>query len=268
MSLAGPIMVSAVGFARTVVVRASLICLALVLSGCASMRSAPGSPGQRMDPWEPWNRKVFAFNESLDDNFLRPVATVYAEIVPAPIRQSVDNFFNNVGDGWTAVNLVLQWRLKASVEQGMRFAVNSTLGFGGLLDIATEAGIERKSEDLGKTFGRWGTGTGAYIVWPVLGPSSVRDTLAWPLDWQATPAFIFREGSAKLAIYSLQTVNARANFLRASTMLEGIALDKYTFYRDAFLQRRGNFGDDDEFEVLVPEAKSDAKPEGDHQAGP
>ncbi|MDC8771590.1 MlaA family lipoprotein [Roseateles albus] len=244
--------------------RALLLCLVLVLSGCASLRSAPGSAGQKLDPWEPWNRKVFAFNESVDENLLKPVATVYSNIVPAPIRQSVDNFVNNVADAWTTVNLVLQWRLKASVEQGMRFAVNSTLGFGGLIDIATEVGLERKSEDLGKTFGRWGTGTGAYIVWPLLGPSSVRDTLAMPFDWQMSPAFLFRDGSSKLAIYSLQTINARSNFLRASEMLEGIALDKYTFYRDAFLQRRGNIGTDDEFEVLVPETK----PESNPQAGP
>ncbi|MCV2368503.1 MlaA family lipoprotein [Roseateles oligotrophus] len=241
-----------------------LLCLALTLGACASMRSAPGSPGQKLDPWEPWNRKVFAFNESLDANILKPVATVYSNIVPGPIRQSVDNFFNNVGDAWTAVNLVLQGRFKASVEQGMRFAVNSTLGFGGLIDIGTEVGLERKNEDMGKTFGRWGTGTGAYIVWPLFGPSSVRDTLAMPFDWQASPSFIFRDGASKVGIYSLQTINARSNFLRASEMLEGIALDKYTFYRDAFLQRRGNLGDDDEFEVLVPTVKEESNP----QAGP
>jgi phospholipid-binding lipoprotein MlaA len=249
---------------RSMLMRSLLLGLVLALSGCASMRSAPGSAGQKLDPWEPWNRKVFAFNESVDANVLKPVATVYSNIVPGPIRQSVDNFVNNVADAWTTVNLVLQWRLKASVEQGMRFAVNSTLGFGGLIDIATEVGLERKNEDMGKTFGRWGTGTGAYIVWPLLGPSSVRDTLAMPFDWQVTPAFIFRDGTSKLAIYTLQTVNTRSNFLRASEMLEGIALDKYTFYRDAFLQRRGNISDDDEFEVLVPAVKGENNP----QAGP
>ncbi|MCV2356205.1 VacJ family lipoprotein [Paucibacter sp. B2R-40] len=253
-----------VGRPRSLLTRSLLLGLVLFLSACASMRSAPGSAGQKLDPWEPWNRKVFAFNESLDTNFLKPVATVYSNIVPGPIRQSVDNFVNNVADAWTTVNLVLQWRLKASVEQGMRFAVNSTLGFGGLIDIASEVGLERKNEDMGKTFGRWGTGTGAYIVWPLLGPSSVRDTLAMPFDWQASPAFIFRDGTSKLAIYSLQTINTRSNFLRASEMLEGIALDRYTFYRDAFLQRRGNIGDDDEFEVLVPAVKDESNP----QAGP
>jgi phospholipid-binding lipoprotein MlaA len=241
-----------------------LLSLFAVLSGCASLRG-PGPQGQKLDPWEAWNRKVFAFNDSLDEHVLRPVATVYSELVPAPIRQSVDNFFNNIGDAWSAINLMLQGRPRAGVEQGMRFVFNSTLGFAGFIDISTEIGLERKSEDMGKTFGRWGTGTGAYIVWPFFGPSSVRDTLAMPFDWAASPALLFHDGNSKVGIFSLKTINARANFLRASTMLEGIALDKYTFYRDAYLQRRGSFSDDDEFEVLVPETPADkSNPQAGH----
>lgn len=240
----------------------ALLSLALLLGGCASMRG-PGGPGQKLDPWESWNRKVFNFNDKLDEHVLVPVSTAYSELVPAPVRQGIDNVFGNVNDAWSTVNLVLQGRLRASVEQGMRFAVNTVLGFGGILDISTEVGLEKKSEDLGKTFGRWGFGTGAYIVWPLFGPSSVRDTLAMPADWSASPSLVFREGSAKVAIYSLQTINTRANFLRASQMLEGIALDKYTFYRDAYLQRRGSFSDDEEFEVLTPD-----KPEPDPPTQP
>lgn len=237
--------------------------LALVLAGCATARG-PGGPGQKLDPWESWNRKVFGFNESIDEHVLKPVATVYSEVVPSPVRQGVDNFFGNVADAWSAVNLVLQGRFKTAVQQTMRFAVNTGLGFGGLLDIASEAGLERNSEDLGKTFGRWGTGTGAYIVWPLLGPSSVRDTLAMPWDRLASPALVFDGGASKTFITALQTVNARANFLRAGAMLEGIALDKYTFYRDAYLQRRGSLDDDSEYEVLTPEDPSIKNP----QAGP
>jgi len=165
----------------------------------------------------------------------------------------VDNFFTNVGDAWSAVNLFLQGRFKQGVQQTMRFAVNSTLGLAGILDIATEAGLERSSEDLGKTFGRWGFGTGAYIVWPVFGPSSVRDSLAMPWDRMASPAMAFSDGRDKVGIYALQTINARSNFLRAGEMLDGIALDKYTFIRDAYLQRRGSFETDDDYEVLTPE---------------
>lgn len=241
----------------------ALMALVLGLTGCQTVKGVGsrleravdkvmGSKGQRLDPWESWNRKVFAFNESLDENVLKPVATAYSEIVPAPIRTGVGNFFGNIGDAWSAVNLMLQGRFKAGVEQGMRFAVNSTLGLAGLLDIATEAGLEKNSQDFGKTMGKWGMGTGAYIVWPVFGPSSVRDSLALPLDWKASPGVIFDDGRKKVVITGLSLVNTRANFLRAGEMLEGIALDKYTFYRDAYLQRRGSFDDDDEVEVLVP----------------
>ncbi|KQY89027.1 MULTISPECIES: VacJ family lipoprotein [Roseateles] len=241
----------------------ALLALVLNLAGCQTVKGVGtrleravdkvmGSKGQRLDPWESWNRKVFAFNESLDANLLKPVATAYSEIVPAPIRTGIDNFFGNIGDAWSSVNLVLQGRFKAGVEQGMRFAVNSTLGLAGVLDIATEVGLEKNSQDFGKTLGKWGMGTGAYIVWPVFGPSSVRDSIALPIDWQASPAVLFDDGRKQVAITALNLVNTRANFLRAGDMLEGIALDKYTFYRDAYLQRRGSFDDDDEVEVLVP----------------
>ncbi|WP_083748736.1 VacJ family lipoprotein [Pelomonas sp. KK5] len=230
-----------------------LLSLAVLFSGCATF-TGKQSAGQKLDPWESWNRKVFSFNEGLDEHVLKPVATAYSDIVPSGIRTGIGNFFNNVGDAWSAVNLVLQGRFKLAIQQGFRFAVNSTLGFAGVLDIATEAGIERNSQDLGQTFGRWGFGTGAYIVWPVFGPSSVRDSLALPWDRLASPALAFNDGRDKIGIYALQTINARSNFLRAGEMLEGIALDKYTFIRDAYLQRRGSFGnEEDEYEVLTPE---------------
>lgn len=241
----------------------ALMVLVLGLAGCQTVKGVGtrieravdkvmGSKGQRLDPWESWNRKVFAFNEKLDENVLKPVATAYSEVVPAPIRTGIDNFFGNIGDAWSAVNLLLQGRFKAGIEQGMRFAVNSTFGLAGVLDVATEAGLEKNSQDFGKTLGKWGMGTGAYIVWPVFGPSSVRDSLALPVDWQASPAVVFDDGRKKVVITALNLINARANFLRAGEMLEGIALDKYTFYRDAYLQRRGSFEDDEEVEVLVP----------------
>ena len=249
----------------------ALLVLVLGLAGCQTVKGVGtriekavdkvmGSKGQRLDPWESWNRKVFAFNEKIDENVLKPVATAYSELVPAPIRTGIDNFFGNIGDAWSAVNLFLQGRFKAGVEQGMRFAVNSTLGLAGVLDIATEAGLEKNSQDFGKTLGKWGMGTGAYVVWPLFGPSSVRDSLALPIDWQASPARVFDDGRKKVAITSLNIINTRANFLRAGDMLEGIALDKYTFYRDAYLQRRGSFDDDDEVEVLVPGGTGTAAP--------
>lgn len=256
----------------------ALMALVLGLAGCQTVKGmgnrieravdkVMGSKGQRLDPWESWNRKVFAFNEKLDEAVLKPVATAYSNVVPSPIRTGIDNFFGNIGDAWSAINLLLQGRFKAGVEQGMRFAVNSTFGLAGVLDVATEAGLEKNSQDFGKTLGKWGMGTGAYIVWPVFGPSSVRDSLALPVDWQASPAVVFDDGRKKVAITALNLINTRANFLRAGEMLEGIALDKYTFYRDAYLQRRGSFDDDDEVEVLVPGSGASA-PEGAATATP
>ena len=257
----------------------ALLALVLGLTACqtvhrvgdklqGAMDKVMASKGQKLDPWESWNRKVFAFNESLDANVLKPVATAYSEIVPSPIRTGIDNFFGNIGDAWSAVNLMLQGRFKAGVEQGMRFAVNSTIGLAGVLDIATEAGLEKNSQDFGKTLGKWGMGAGAYIVWPVFGPSSVRDSIALPLDWQASPGAVFDDGRKKVAITVLSGINSRANFLRAGDMLEGIALDKYTFYRDAYLQRRGSFDDDDEVEVLVPGGAASAPAAAGSAPGP
>ena len=228
-----------------------LLGLAIFLSGCAVLRG-PGA-GQKLDPWESWNRKVFSFNESLDKNLLKPVATAYSEVVPSQVRRGFDNFFGNIGDAWSAFNLVLQGRFKQAVQQTMRFAVNSTFGLVGVLDVSTEVGLERNTEDLGMTFGRWGFGTGAYIVWPLFGPSSVRDTLALPWDRLASPALVFHEGQSKVAITALQIINARSNFLRA-----GELLDKYTFFRDAYLQRRRSIERDDDFEVLVPASAASA----------
>ncbi len=250
----------------------ALMALVLGLAGCQTVQGmgnrieravdkVMGSKGQRLDPWESWNRKVFAFNEKLDEAVLKPVATAYSNVVPSPIRTGIDNFFGNISDAWSAVNLLLQGRFKAGVEQGMRFAVNSTFGVAGVLDVATEAGLEKNSQDFGKTLGKWGMGTGAYVVWPVFGPSSVRDSLALPVDWQASPAVVFDDGRKKVLITSLNLINTRANFLRAGEMLEGIALDKYTFYRDAYLQRRGSFDDDEEVEVLVPGSSAASAPE-------
>lgn len=223
----------------------SLALLALGLSACAALGD-PHATRLTTDPWESWNRKVFGFNESLDRHVLKPVATAYSEIVPGPVRQAVTNFFGNVDDAWSAVNLLLQGRFKPGAEQTMRFALNSTFGLAGLLDIATEAGIDRRREDLGKTFGRWGVGNGPYIVWPLLGPSSLRDSFALPLDRTVSPALLFNDSQSIWALYSLQIIDARANFLRAGELLDDIALDKYSFIRDAYLQRRGYSEEDDD----------------------
>ena len=214
----------------------------LALGGCASTQNfakeARGGPGARLDPWENWNRKVFAFNEGLDEKVLKPVATGYAKVVPQFVRRSVDNFFANAADAWSAVNNVLQGKPEPAFTDVVRFTTNTVFGFFGILDIATEFGLEHHYEDFGQTLGRWGFGAGAYIVWPLIGPSTVRESIALPLDRTASPALYISSGSYQFGVVGLQIVNTRAKLLGASQVIDDIALDKYTFVRDAYLQRR------------------------------
>ena len=214
----------------------------LAFGGCASTQTfakeARGGPGARLDPWENWNRKVFAFNEGLDEKVLKPVATGYAKVVPQFVRRGVDNFFSNAADAWSAVNNVLQGKPEPAFTDVVRFTTNTVFGFFGILDIASEFGLEHHYEDFGQTLGRWGFGAGAYIVWPLIGPSTVRETIALPLDRLASPALYINDGRYQFSVIGLQIINTRANLLGASRVIDDIALDKYTFIRDAYLQRR------------------------------
>lgn len=208
---------------------------ALLASGCSTLAR---TPGERLDPWENWNRKVFAFNEGLDEKVLKPVATAYSNVVPQPVRRGVANFFNNAADAWSAVNNFLQGKATAGAHDVMRVGVNTLFGLGGFLDPASEMGFEHSYEDFGQTLGYWGIGAGAYVVWPVFGPSTVRESFALPFDRAVSPAVVIHDGAAVSGITVLQIVNTRANLLGASRVLDDIALDKYTFVRDAYLQRR------------------------------
>jgi phospholipid-binding lipoprotein MlaA len=216
----------------------ALFFLAFALGGCTTLKDARGGPGARLDPWENWNRKVFAFNEGLDANLLKPVATGYQKVVPQFARRGVTNFFANFADAWSAVNNVLQAKATPAFEDVVRVTTNTVFGLFGVLDIASEFGLEHHYEDFGQTLGRWGFGPGAYVVWPLLGPSTVRDSIGLPLDRIASPALVISDGGFQFGITLLQVINARANLLGASQVIDDIALDKYTFLRDAYLQRR------------------------------
>ena len=217
---------------------ALLLGLLFALGGCATLNEARGGPGARLDPWENWNRKVFSFNETLDRYVLKPVATGYAAVVPQLVRRGVNNVFNNAADAWSAINNVLQGKPEPALLDVVRVTTNTVFGFFGILDIASEFGIEHHYEDFGQTLGRWGVGTGAYVVWPLFGPSTVRDSIALPLDRSFSPSVLIDSGSIQWGITFLQIVNTRANLLGASKVLDDIALDKYSFLRDAYLQRR------------------------------
>lgn len=199
---------------------------------------AMGSP---RDPFESWNRSVFSFNDALDTAVLKPLATAYRDGVPEYVRGLVDNVFGNVADAWSAINHLLQGKVESGLQMGFRVVVNTGLGFGGLLDIGTEIGLDKQPEDFGQTLGRWGMPSGPYLVLPLLGPSTVRDTAALPVDMQASPSALVDDTRAKvLAVTLLNVVNTRANLLGASRVLDDIALDKYSFLRDAYLARRQN----------------------------
>jgi len=242
------------------------------MQGCAT--TGGKTAGQRLDPWEHWNRKVFSFNEKLDAEVLKPVAQTYSDVVPRPVRRGVDNFFGNVADAWSAINNFLQGKFDNGFRDVIRVGTNTVFGLGGVFDVATEFGVDHQYEDFGQTLGHWGFGPGAYVVWPVLGPSSVRESFAMPLDLAASPALLISDGAVKWEITTLQFINKRANLLGATAVLDDIALDKYTFVRDAYLQRRrslvkdgsdsaddGNAdGDEDERQSAPAASPADEKP--------
>ena len=169
---------------------AAVLAAALLLGGCATVSerisAATQGPGQRKDPWENWNRKVFDFNTRLDEAVLKPVATAYRDLVPGMVRSGVDNFFGNMSDAWSAVNHLLQGKVQNGVEMSFRFLTNTGIGLLGVLDPATEFGLERKSEDFGQTLGRWGFGSGPYMVLPLFGSTTVRDVVGLPFDQVAS----------------------------------------------------------------------------------
>ncbi|MDL2337185.1 MAG: VacJ family lipoprotein [Pseudomonadota bacterium] len=212
------------------------VVMALILQGCAT--APAGVAEQANDPLESWNRKVFAFNESLDENVVKPVATGYVNNVPSIARTGVTNFFNNIQDAWSAINSILQGKVGNGISDTMRFSTNTVLGIGGLLDWATEFHMERYTEDFGQTLGVWGLGAGPYVVWPLLGPSTVRDTFGLPLDLAATPGFFVESTELGIGLSALRVVDVRGRLLNATDLLDDIVLDKYTFVRDGHLQRR------------------------------
>jgi len=230
-------------------------------AAAASANAAASAPEDEVDepavnprdPYESLNRKVFEFNDKLDANVLKPVAETYQKVVPSMVRSGVSNALGNLGDVWSTVNQLLQGKVGNAGEMTFRVLTNTVFGIGGLMDPATELGMERRSEDFGQTLGRWGVPPGPYVVLPLLGSSTARDTAATPVDMYASLDTQLTSGtSATLGVSVLKVVNTRANLLGASQLLDQIALDRYSFIRDAYLARRrsqvydGNPPDDDD----------------------
>ncbi len=225
---------------RLPAMRVALAATALVvLAGCAT-----GPDADPRDPLEPWNRGVQRFNDAADEAVFKPVARGYVAVTPSPVRTGVSNFFGNLGDLWSSVNAGLQLRPRETAENLMRFSVNTVLGFGGLLDIASEAGIPRTRIDFGQTMGRWGVPSGPYVVLPLLGPSSARDSAGLLVDAEGDLVGHVDHVPTRNSLYALRIVDTRAQLLGATNLLEEAALDKYSFTRDLYLNRRQRQIDD------------------------
>jgi phospholipid-binding lipoprotein MlaA len=209
-----------------------LLLAACTLCGCAA------GPDPR-DPLEPFNRKVYAFNEGVDKAVLKPAAKGYVAVVPQLARRGVTNFFNNLGVVVTTFNDALQLKGSKVPVDFARFTTNMIFGLGGLIDVASELKIENRNEDFGQTLGYWGVASGPYVVLPVFGPSSVRDAPARAVDFVVNPFFYWNpDVSVRWGLFALDIVDTRANLLEAEKFLDVAALDRYSFLRDAYLQRR------------------------------
>ena len=193
------------------------------------------------DPLQAYNRVMFAFNERADQYALKPVAKAYRFITPKPVQFVVGNFFSNLGDLWTGFNNLLQGKGKAAASDTARFFVNSTLGFLGFADVATEMGLEKHNEDLGQTLGWWGVPSGPYFVIPLLGPSTIRDATSRLVDAYGQP-YMWQDGhdALKWSLWTVDKVRTRASLLDAENAFNDAALDKYTLMRDGWLARRRN----------------------------
>jgi phospholipid-binding lipoprotein MlaA len=209
------------------------LAFAALAGGCAT--SGTSNP---KDPWEGMNRVTHGFNDALDKAVLKPVAKGYVAVVPGFAREGVNNFFDNLEDLNTGIQNILQGKPKEGVSDLGRLVVNSVLGVFGLWDVATPMGLEKHYEDFGQTLGKWGMGPGPYLVIPLLGPSSLRDAPAKVVD----PSWWFSEAvnpeSLWWGIWGLEKVRTRANLFQAEGVLDEAAIDKYSFIRDAWLQRR------------------------------
>lgn len=202
------------------------------LAGCASQGAAPANP---QDPWEGFNRKVFAFNQVLDRYAIKPAAQGYDFVTPQPVQNGVTNFFSNLGELRTILNSGLQWKWgNAGVATG-RFLMNTTLGLGGFLDPATDMGLTEHEEDFGQTLAVWGVAEGPYVVLPLLGGRTLRHAGGLPADWYADPVTYVEEDSTRYGIRALDVVNYRASVLDQEKLIQG---DRYSFLRDTYLQQR------------------------------
>lgn len=215
-----------------------LVMAAALAAGQAQATSSDGDAVS--DPLERVNRVIYQFNDKLDIWVMKPVAQAYNDYMPRPVRTGVSNFFENLSSPMVVVNDVLQGKIQQGVQDTVRFGFNSTLGIAGIIDIATPMNLEAHDEDFGQTLGYWGVGEGWYLVLPLFGPSTIRDTAGLVVDTFVDPVYYLEDDEARLGLLVGRAIDLRAKLLGASKVLEVGALDPYEFTRSAFLQRRTN----------------------------
>ena len=205
-----------------------------MLSGCATTSEGVN------DPFENYNRTMYSINDTLDKAIIKPAAQGYDAVLPDAIERGVSNFFSNLNEITVILNDLLQLKFGQAIDDTGRFLLNSTVGIAGIFDVAGYAGYESHDEDFGQTLGVWGVEQGAYIVLPFFGPSTTRDTVGLVGDIFTDPVTYVDDAGARNALVALKVLDARANLLGVEKVLEEAAEDKYSYVRDAYLQRREN----------------------------
>ncbi|MCB1756201.1 MAG: VacJ family lipoprotein [Gammaproteobacteria bacterium] len=229
-----------------------LITLLLGSSGCATYSASQAVH----DPWEGYNRAMFKFNDKLDRYAMKPIAKGYKFVTPDIVEKGISNFFSNIDDVTVTVNDILQGKFLQAAQDSTRFLLNTTLGLGGFFDIATPLGLEKHREDFGQTLGKWGVAEGPYIVWPFLGPATVRSSGGRVTDWFADPLTYVSPDWAKYSLVGGEFVDIRAQLLEASNLLDTV-FDPYTFMRDAYVLNRRKLAYDDRFPADAGEDATD-----------
>lgn len=232
--------------------RIGMIATTLFLTaGCATTQQ---HQSEANDPLEGYNRVMYSFNDTVDSAVLKPVAQGYDFIMPAPLNKGVSNFFSNLDDITVVINDLLQFKLTQAFYDTSRFAINTTAGILGFMDVASDFGYKKNNEDFGQTLGAWGVGTGPYIVLPFLGPSDIRDTVGFVGDIYTNPVTYIEHSATRTPIVITYIVDMRAGLLSAEKVLDEAAFDEYTFVREAYLQRRQSLVHDgnppEEFDVF------------------
>jgi phospholipid-binding lipoprotein MlaA len=210
----------------------------LLLNGCASV---VGPPDER-DPFESYNRAIFSFNSSADTYVMRPIAVGYRDYIPQPIQTGVSNFFSNLQDVIVLANDLMQFKFAQATSDFSRLAWNSTAGLLGFIDVASHMELPKHNEDFGQTLATWGVPNGPFFMLPLIGPSTVRDAAALPVDIYLHPTFqgIITDDTVNLWAVGLRYVDLRKNLLPATDIVDKVAIDPYSFVRDAYFQSRIN----------------------------